>query len=42
MAAPHGKYTGETRFPLLVQNIHRYAWYAALVFAGEPCAERSG
>jgi len=31
---PHGKYSGETRFPLIFQNIHRYAWYAALVFAG--------
>jgi hypothetical protein len=28
---PHGKYTGETRFPLILQNIHRYFWYAALV-----------
>jgi len=27
------KYTGETRFPLIVQNIHRYFWYFALVFA---------
>jgi hypothetical protein len=34
VSEPHGKYTGETRFPLLIQNIHRYAWYAALVFAG--------
>jgi hypothetical protein len=34
VAEPHGKYTGETRFPLLIQNIHRYAWYAAVVFAG--------
>jgi hypothetical protein len=34
VAEPHGKYTGETRFPLIFQNIHRYAWYAAVVFAG--------
>jgi hypothetical protein len=34
VSEPHGKYTGETRFPLLVQNIHRYAWYFALIFAG--------
>jgi hypothetical protein len=34
VAEPHGKYTGETRFPLLVQNIHRYAWYFAVIFAG--------
>jgi len=29
---PHKKYTGETRFPLIVQNIHRYFFYAGLVF----------
>ncbi|HYK66562.1 MAG TPA: hypothetical protein VEV45_01355 [Streptosporangiaceae bacterium] len=23
---PHAKYTGETRFPLLGQNLHRYFW----------------
>ncbi|MFI6500576.1 hypothetical protein [Nonomuraea typhae] len=27
---PHGKYTGETRFPLIIQNIHRYFFYAAI------------
>src|SRR5215470_9978125 len=27
---PHAKYSGETRFPLLAQNLHRYFWYAAL------------
>src|SRR5207245_586541 len=27
-------YTGETRFPLILQNFHRYAWYVALVFVG--------
>jgi hypothetical protein len=27
---PHKRYTGETRFPLLIQNIHRYAWYFAI------------
>ena len=26
-------YTGETRFPLVMQNIHRYFWYFTLVFA---------
>jgi hypothetical protein len=32
VAEPHGKYTGETRFPLIVQNLHRYFWLiAALV-----------
>jgi hypothetical protein len=25
----HARYTGETRFPLLLQNMHRYAFYAA-------------
>jgi len=34
VAEPHGKYTGETRFPLIVQNIHRYTWYFAVIFAG--------
>ena len=33
VAEPHGKYTGETRFPLIVQNIHRWFWYAAVVVA---------
>jgi len=31
VAEPHGKYTGETRLPLILQNIHRYFWYAALL-----------
>jgi hypothetical protein len=30
---PHAKYTGETRFPLIVQNLHRYLFYAALLIA---------
>ena len=25
-------YTGETRFPLIFQNFHRYAWYVAVIF----------
>ena len=29
---PHKRYTGEARFPLILQNIHRYFFYAALVF----------
>jgi len=29
VAEPHAKYTGETRFPLIVQNLHRYFWLAA-------------
>ena len=28
----HRAYTGETRFPLLLQNLHRYAWYVAVIF----------
>jgi len=31
VAEPHKAYSGETRFPLILQNIHRYFWYAALV-----------
>jgi hypothetical protein len=34
VAEPHGKYTGENRLPLILQNIHRYFWYAAVVVAG--------
>jgi hypothetical protein len=30
----HARYTGETRFPLILQNIHRYFFYAAIVVAG--------
>jgi len=25
-------YTGETRLPLVLQNLHRYAWYVAVIF----------
>ena len=25
-------YTGETRFPLILQNVHRYTWYVAVLF----------
>ncbi len=32
VAEPHKKYTGETRFPLLFQNLHRYFFYAGLAF----------
>ncbi len=28
---PHARYSGETRFPLIFQNVHRYFFYAALV-----------
>jgi hypothetical protein len=29
VAEPHATYTGETRFPLLIQNTHRYFFYIA-------------
>ncbi|HJX44226.1 MAG TPA: hypothetical protein VJ352_11155, partial [Geodermatophilus sp.] len=32
VAEPHRRYTGETRLPLIGQNVHRYFLYAALVF----------
>ena len=31
VAEPHKRYTGETRFPLVFQNIHRYFFYAGLL-----------
>jgi hypothetical protein len=31
VAEPHTKYTGETRFPLIFQNIHRWFWMAAVL-----------
>lgn len=33
VAEPHRRYTGETRFPLIVQNIHRYFFYSAIPVA---------
>src|SRR3712207_7261723 len=27
VAEPHRRYTGETRFPLIGQNVHRYFFY---------------
>jgi len=33
VAEPHTKYTGETRFPLLGQNLHRYFFYAAVLIS---------
>ncbi len=32
--ALRNRYSGETRFPLILQNVHRYFWYFTLVFAG--------
>nr|WSX77032.1 hypothetical protein OH826_26255 [Streptomyces sp. NBC_00899] len=34
VAEPHAKYTGETRLPLIMQNVHRYFFYLALPVAG--------
>ncbi len=31
VAEPHTAYSGETRLPLILQNVHRYFWYAAVV-----------
>jgi hypothetical protein len=28
---PHKRYNGETRFPLILQNLHRYFFYAAVI-----------
>ena len=33
VAEPHGKYTGEQRLPLILNNIHRYFFYAAVLVA---------
>lgn len=33
VAEPHKKYTGETRFPLIIQNSHRYFFYAAALIS---------
>ena len=32
VAEPHKSYSGETRFPLILQNIHRYFLYFAVIF----------
>ena len=31
VAEPHKRYTGETRFPLILQNVHRYFFYLGLL-----------
>jgi hypothetical protein len=33
VAEPHGRYSGEKRLPLVINNIHRYFWYVAMLFA---------
>ena len=35
VAEPHRRYTGETRFPLLGQNLHRYFFYAAVILSAD-------
>jgi hypothetical protein len=30
---PHASYSGETRFPLILQNLHRYFFYAVLLIS---------
>jgi hypothetical protein len=30
---PHGTYRGETRFPLIIQNAHRYFFYLAVIIS---------
>src|SRR3954465_10519755 len=32
VAEPHKRYTGETRPPLIAQNVHRYFFYLGLIF----------
>lgn len=33
VAEPHKSYSGETRFPLIVQNLHRYFWVLAVLIS---------
>ncbi|HEY2271586.1 MAG TPA: hypothetical protein VGH30_02330 [Jatrophihabitantaceae bacterium] len=33
VAEPHKRYSGETKFPLIFQNLHRYFWLAAGVIS---------
>jgi hypothetical protein len=33
VAEPHARYSGETRLPLILQNVHRYFFYVAVPFA---------
>jgi hypothetical protein len=33
VAEPHKKYTGETRFPLVFQNVHRWFFYLAVLLS---------
>jgi hypothetical protein len=33
VAEPHSSYSGETRLPLIMQNLHRYFFYAAVIIS---------
>jgi hypothetical protein len=33
VAEPHKRYSGESRFPLVLQNLHRYFWAASVLVA---------
>src|SRR3954449_10740856 len=33
VAEPHASYSGETKYPLLFQNLHRYFFYAAVLIS---------
>ena len=33
VAEPHSRYTGETKLPLIMQNLHRYFFYAAFIIS---------
>jgi hypothetical protein len=33
VAEPHRRYAGESRFPLILQNVHRYFWVASVLVA---------
>ena len=30
---PHAKYSGETKFPLIMQNLHRYFFYMVVLIS---------
>jgi hypothetical protein len=32
VAEPHASYSGETKFPLIINNLHRYFFYIGLIF----------
>ena len=36
VAEPHTSYSGETRLPLILNNLHRWFWYAAVVVGADP------